>query len=181
VTRRGALGIVLGAAFVAGAWAGWERGGPPDLSRHAAAIGAASRESGVPADLLRAMVAAESGGDPAARSRAGARGLMQLLPSTAREQAERLHEPWRGDDALDDPAWNVRLGAGYLAWLLARFDGQVDFAIAAYNAGPEPVKRWRRRAVDVSAADVVLREGYDETRRYFARVREHRRRDVDAR
>jgi soluble lytic murein transglycosylase len=119
--------------------------------------------------LLRGLAAAESGGDPRARSRAGAVGLLQVLPSTAAEQARRLGlDPARVD--LEDPATNLRLGAAYLGWLLAQFGGDERFALAAYNAGPENVRRWRLRAPDADSEGVVRREGFPETRAHGARV-----------
>lgn len=140
----------------------------PDLSRFASEIERAAGAAGVEADLLRGLVAAESGGDPRARSRVGALGLAQLMPATAEEQRRRLGLPSPID--LFDPAVNLRLGASYLAQMLALFSGEEAFAVAAYNAGPEPVKRWRLRALDASPAEVIRREGYAETRRHVERV-----------
>jgi soluble lytic murein transglycosylase len=92
------------------------------------------------------------------------------MPATARAEAERLGlDPDRAD-LLTDPATNLRLGASYLARLLRRFDGHPAFALAAYNAGPTAVERWRARAPDASPLEVVLREGYEETRRHVLRV-----------
>ena len=142
---------------------------PPDLSRFDAQVSAAARESGVDPALLRALAAAESGGDPRAKSRAGAVGLMQLMPATAAEQARRLGlDPDRVD--LEDPGDNLRLGAAYLARLLSQFDQDERFALAAYNAGPESVRRWRLRAADAPSEEVLRREAYAETRTHGARV-----------
>ena len=69
--------------------------------------------------------------NPAARSNAGAQGLLQLMPQTAREL--RLEG--------DDPAANVHAGARYLRQMLDRFGGNVDLALSAYNAGPTAVER----------------------------------------
>jgi soluble lytic murein transglycosylase len=172
---RRALPVVLFAiAATVGASIGWGRASAPDLSAYDADIERVAKEFRLDPNLLRGMVAAESGGDPKARSAAGARGLLQLRPATAREQAGRLGLAWPGDDALDDPATNLRLGGAYLASLLERFDGLEPFAVAAYNAGPENVKRWRLRAADASAREVVLREGFEETRRHLLRVEHFR-------
>ncbi|MFV1958757.1 MAG: transglycosylase SLT domain-containing protein, partial [Planctomycetota bacterium] len=100
-------------------------------------------------------------------SRRGARGLLQLLPATA--QAEARHLGLASVD-LDDPETNLILGAAHLRRLLDRYDGSVFFALAAYNAGPTALERWRRRAPNLDARTVVMREGYDETRMYVARV-----------
>lgn len=140
----------------------------PDLSRFASEIERAAGAAGVEADLLRGLVAAESGGDPRATSRVGALGLAQLMPATAEEERRRLGLPAPLD--LFDPALNLRLGASYLAHMLALFSGEEAFAVAAYNAGPGPVRRWRLRAPDAPAAEVIRREGYAETRRHVERV-----------
>jgi soluble lytic murein transglycosylase-like protein len=104
--------------------------GCPVPARFRNAFAQASAKTGVPASLLVATAYEESRMDPAARSEAGARGLLQLMPATAREL--RLDS--------DDPAVNVLAGARYLQELLARF-GSVDLALAAYNAGPTAVER----------------------------------------
>jgi soluble lytic murein transglycosylase len=140
------------------------------MARWEDAIQSAAAESDVPPDLLRALVAVESGGRPGAASAKGARGLLQLVPSTAREQARLMGIEARDEDELYLPQTNLRLGAGYLARMLRLFDGDEVFAVAAYNAGPTPVKRWRERAPELSSRNVILREGYEETRRHVVRV-----------
>lgn len=94
--------------------------------------GAASRHS-LDGLLLAAVVQAESGFDPEALSPMGAIGLMQVMPETA--DLYRVTEP-------GDPRANVEVGARYLAWLLERFDGDIELALAAYNAGPGNVDRF---------------------------------------
>ena len=104
--------------------------GCPVPARFRTAFAQAASRTGVPASLLVATAYEESRMDPAARSEAGATGLLQLMPATAREL--RLDS--------DDPAVNVLAGARYLRQLLGRF-GSVDLALAAYNAGPTAVER----------------------------------------
>jgi soluble lytic murein transglycosylase-like protein len=87
----------------------------------------AGRTYGVKSDLLRAVIQAESHGDPAAISRAGAEGLMQLMPATS-EQYGVLN--------AFDPGANVDAGTRYLRDLLHRYHGNLELALAAYNAGP---------------------------------------------
>lgn len=94
------------------------------------AFAAAAAKTGVPLSLLVATAYVESHMDPSATSHAGAHGLLQLMPATAREL--RLEG--------DDPATNVLAGARYLRQMLDRF-GSVDLALAAYNAGPTAVAR----------------------------------------
>ncbi len=102
----------------------------PVPRRFRAAFAQASAKADVPASLLVATAYEESEMNPAARSAAGAQGLLQLMPQTVREL--RL--------AGDDPASNVLAGALYLRQMLDRF-GSVDLALAAYNAGPTAVER----------------------------------------
>ncbi|MFC1562287.1 lytic transglycosylase domain-containing protein, partial [candidate division KSB1 bacterium] len=81
-------------------------------------------------DLIRAVIAKESSGNPLAVSQKGAKGLMQLMDETAQEMGVR--------DVLD-PEDNIRAGAGYLKKMLVKFNGDLPLALAAYNAGPGAV------------------------------------------
>jgi soluble lytic murein transglycosylase len=103
------------------------------------AIARAEREHGIPALLLVALIEQESGFDPAAQNGA-AIGLMQLEARTAADYARRRGIPWQGEATLRDPVRNVQIASGYLGELLARFES-LDLALAAYNKGPECVKR----------------------------------------
>jgi hypothetical protein len=96
-------------------------------------IGASAQQFGLDPALVRAVIHAESGFNPAARSRAGAVGLMQLMPGTARMM---------GVYDSTTPRHNIHGGARYLASLLARFKNDVSLATAAYNAGPEAVQKY---------------------------------------
>jgi Transglycosylase SLT domain len=107
----------------------------PRLSRNTAFdahINEAARKHGVDVDLVRAIIQVESGFNPRAVSRKGAKGLMQLMPDTARDMGAR--------NALD-PKQNIFAGVRYLRFLLDAFDGDLTLATAAYNAGPTVVKR----------------------------------------
>lgn len=95
-------------------------------------VRAAADKYSLPVELLRAVMAAESNYDPAALSHAGAMGLMQLMPGTAKDMFVR--DAW-------DPAQNIEGGARYLRVLANLYDGDVEKTLAAYNAGPEAVKR----------------------------------------
>ena len=95
-------------------------------------IGEVAAQHSLPPALLKAVIAAESGFDPRALSRAGAQGLMQLMPETA--SALGVEDPWA-------PEQNVQGGSGYLRALLDRY-GDLTRALAAYNAGPEAVDRY---------------------------------------
>jgi len=111
-----------------------ERVAKLDLEAFAPVLRQISRESGVNEALLRAVMHAESGFNPNAISPKGAMGLMQLIPATASR--------FGVSDAYD-PEQNVRGGAAYLRFLLDRFPGRIDLALAAYNAGEGAVDRYR--------------------------------------
>jgi soluble lytic murein transglycosylase-like protein len=114
-------------------------------------IRAAAVANGLPPALMFGIIRQESAFDATARSSAGARGLMQLMPGTAHELARGLGLGW-SSERLVDPAWNVRVGASYLRQVLAMFDGNIELALAGYNGGPFRIKRlWResgRRDLD---------------------------------
>jgi soluble lytic murein transglycosylase-like protein len=96
----------------------------------------AARRAALQPELLRAIIAVESAFNPKAVSRAGAQGLMQLHPKTARRYGV--------GDAFD-PEQNVRAGARYLSDLLHRYDNNLELALAAYNAGEDAVDRYGRQ------------------------------------
>lgn len=96
-------------------------------------IKSAAESAGIEEELLDALVAAESSYDPNARSSAGALGLSQLMPATAK--AMGVINPF-------DPAENLNGGAKYLASMLQRFGGDTKLALAAYNAGPGAVEKY---------------------------------------
>lgn len=96
-------------------------------------IMSAARDHGVSANLVAAVVKAESGFNPLAQSYAGAKGLMQLMEGTARSL---------GVSNIFDPAQNIRAGVSFLSSLLRRYNGDLKLALAAYNAGPGAVERY---------------------------------------
>jgi len=100
-------------------------------------------------DLVMAVIEVESAGYHLAESHVGALGLMQLLPSTGKELAEKRGIPWKGPDTLFDPIINVRLGTRYLRQLADKYDGNVSTALAAYNWGPGRIDRRLRRGATV--------------------------------
>ncbi|ATL91968.1 lytic transglycosylase [Aeromonas sp. CU5] len=129
-----------------------------------------ARERSVNMSLLYAISRQESALYPLAQSPVGARGLMQLMPATAKETAGKLGVPYRNEQQLFDPELNVRLGSAYLKRLLDVYDGNRILAAAAYNAGPGRVKRWRDQS-DNKPMDVWVESiPYKETRNYVQNV-----------
>lgn len=120
-----------------------------NLSDYSGIINRVAKKNGIEPALIRALIHAESGFNPSAISKQGAQGLMQLMPATARQLGV-----W---DAMD-VRQNITGGVTYLAKLLKQFNGDVRLASAAYNAGPNAVKKY---------AGVPP---YAETRTYVKRV-----------
>lgn len=119
--------------------------------------------------LVLAVMREESGFLPTAVSSSGARGLMQLLPSTARWIAEdKLRIPYQ-EESLWDPDYNIRLGTWYLGHLLDQFEGRLAWAVAAYNGGPGNLRRWTAGGV-ASPADLPAALRSTETREYLGKV-----------
>ena len=128
--------------------------------------------------LVFAIARQESNFDLDARSHAGAQGLMQLMPRTARLVSREVGERYYLERLSTDPGYNVLLGSTYLAGLLKRYDGHVPMAVAAYNAGPHRVSRWIRengdpRKGDVDVIDWIELIPFNETRNYVQRVVEN--------
>jgi soluble lytic murein transglycosylase-like protein len=125
--------------------------------------------------LVLAVMKQESAFNPLAVSRAGARGLMQLMPTTARGLAKKLKLDYSSSKLQLNADFNIALGRAYLEELLDLFDGSYVLAIASYNAGPNRVLEWMRRFGDprdaqVDAAAWVAAIPFTETRTYVRRV-----------
>ncbi|MEM9988391.1 MAG: lytic transglycosylase domain-containing protein, partial [Pseudomonadota bacterium] len=128
--------------------------------------------------LILGLSRQESEFNPRAFSRAKARGLMQLLASTAKITARKEGFPYSTPRLMDDPAYNLVLGAAHLSHLLERFDGSYIMVLAAYNAGPHRVDGWIKtygdpRDKDVDPIDWVELIPFSETRNYVMRVLEN--------
>jgi soluble lytic murein transglycosylase len=135
-------------------------------------------ESGAPEPaLVLGISRQESEFDPSAESPTGARGLMQLMPNTAKVVAKEEHLQFSAS-RLDDPGYNMRLGTAYLGNLIDRFGGSYALAIAAYNAGPTHAREWIEQYGDprdpnVDPVDWVEKIPFSETRNYVQRVLEN--------
>jgi len=127
--------------------------------------------------LAHGITRQESSFDRAAVSHAGARGMMQLMPGTAREQAGKLGVGYDGYRLTTDPAYNVMLGTAYFQRMLNIWDGNAPLAIASYNAGSGNVGKWVRAYGDPRGRKDVLQWieqiPYSETKAYVQRVIEN--------
>lgn len=120
--------------------------------------------------LLAAIIRSESTFWPFAESRAGAMGLMQLLPSTAEEEARLLNVDYQDREDLYRNDINLRLGTHYFSRLLKTFNGNLVLALAGYNAGVTKVKSWKLRSFGRDQESLVEDIPVKETRRYVQRV-----------
>ncbi|WP_394344005.1 lytic transglycosylase domain-containing protein [Sphingomonas baiyangensis] len=127
--------------------------------------------------MIHAIARQESQFDRAAVSHAGARGLMQLMPGTAREQSGKLGLGYNLAGLTSDTGYNIQLGSSYFDRMLSYYGGSYPLAVAAYNAGPGNVNKWLRANGDPRQGVDVLNWVEDipifETRNYVQRVLEN--------
>ncbi|MEO8112867.1 MAG: lytic transglycosylase domain-containing protein, partial [Phenylobacterium sp.] len=126
--------------------------------------------------LVLGITRQESGFDPLVRSGVGARGMMQLMPSTAAVVARRMGTSY-APSMLDEPDYNMRLGSTFLGHMVDQFSGSYVMAIAAYNAGPGRPPQWSAYCGDprggtVDPVDFIECIPFSETRNYVMRVME---------
>jgi soluble lytic murein transglycosylase len=159
------LAVAVGAAWVVDSEPDWYLRTRYPLE-YEAIVRTHAREHGLDPALLAAVVYAESRYDPNARSAAGAVGLMQLLPETARGIALRTGGTRFVVADLRDPDINVRYGSWYIDHLRAHYDGDIGLALAAYHAGQGNVDRWQREGVGIA---------FPETKAYVDEVERIRR------
>ncbi|MGH6954995.1 MAG: lytic transglycosylase domain-containing protein [Alphaproteobacteria bacterium] len=127
--------------------------------------------------LVLAIARQESAFDPEAVSGSGARGLMQIMPATAKQVAKQSGLAYSKRKLTADPDYNVRLGRSYVRRLIESYRGSYVLALAAYNAGPGNVRRWLKEYGDprdgsVDALDWIELVPFAETRNYVQRVLE---------
>ncbi len=121
-----------------------------------------------------AIARQESAFNPRARSRVGARGLMQLMPQTARETARKHKVSYRSKNQLFNPSTNISLGTAYLSDMLKKFNGNRALASAAYNAGPHRVSRWMKQRGSLPLDVWIESIPFKETRQYVKNVLTYR-------
>ena len=129
-------------------------------------------------EIVLAIIRQESEFDKKANSWAGARGMMQLMKPTAKIVAKQAKLPYSISGLTQDPEYNIKLGSYYFNGLLEDYNGVFPFAIAAYNAGPNRVKTWRRVNGDPSKGQIsyinwIEQIRFEETRNYVQRVLEN--------
>jgi len=129
-------------------------------------------------EIILAIIRQESEFDRRANSWAGARGMMQLMKPTAKIVAKQAKLPYSISGLTKDPEYNIKLGSYYFNGLIEDYNGVFPFAIAAYNAGPNRVKTWRRVNGDPSKGEIsyinwIEQIRFKETRNYVQRVLEN--------
>ena len=128
--------------------------------------------------LILSIIRQESEFDTSANSRVGAQGLMQLMPYTAKTVAKQAKLSYSKSKLTKSPEYNINLGSFYIAGLILEYDGSYPFSMAAYNAGPNRVKTWRRVNGDPSKGQLsyinwIEQIRFEETRTYVQRVLEN--------
>ena len=149
------------------------------LSHPVGVIPASANISGAGKALAYAIARQESEFNVGAVSGAGARGLLQLLPGTAKEVAKKSGLPYSKARLTTDAGYNATLGAAFLGEQLGRFDGSYVLTFAGYNAGPRRAQEWverygdpRGKGID-AVVDWIERIPFTETRSYVQRVMEN--------
>lgn len=128
-----------------------------------------SRQFDLDPYFVMAVMRVESRFYANAHSKRGARGLMQLMPDTARWIAEQMQVDYRGE-MLTDPRYNIMLGCWYLANLRAEFQNNLAATLAAYNGGRGRVRRWLDENIWDGKLETIERIPFPETRRFVERV-----------
>ena len=128
--------------------------------------------------FILSIIRQESEFDLSANSHAGAKGLMQVMPYTAKLVAKQAKLPYSKSRLTSDPEYNINLGSHYIAGLILEYDGAYPFAIAAYNAGPKRVRYWKKINKDpqkgkINYVDWIELIKFKETRNYVQRVLEN--------
>ncbi len=127
-------------------------------------------ENGLDPYLVSALIRQESEFNPSAVSHSNALGLMQLLPSTGKGEAKQLGLKGYNQDSLFDPNINLELGTRYFRKMVDHFNGQVEYALAAYNAGDNRVEDWRSSGTYRDIDEFVESIPFTETREYVQAI-----------
>lgn len=134
-----------------------------------------AEQVGIDPNWAQAIMRRESAYAPDARSSVGARGLMQLMPNTAKHVARQQGWRWQGVKKLNQPELNIQFGTAYLAELSDEHQNEIALATAAYNAGPHRVRKWMPKEGEQLPMDIWIDTiPFDETRKYVHAVSEYR-------
>ena len=138
---------------------------------YVAQINSAAEKTKIPAYMLFALARQESGFNATATSPAGAMGLIQVMPATAKETSRKYKIPYHNKRQLHDVNTNVPIGAHYYKGLIKRFGNNRILATAAYNAGPHRVSRWQKDSAGKLPFDIWMTLiPFEETRSYVRNV-----------
>jgi len=166
-----AVGLVLGGLLalpVMEQLHGWRIA--RQMARHDALIREHAAAAGLAYELVRAVVEAESGGDPRAESELGARGLMQIMPLTEQDVLQRNPALAERVGDLSEPDYNLAVGTAYLRQLHERFGGDRTLMLTAYHMGPTRVAKLLKRHPGLTPKQLLERHAGPKTRAYVARV-----------
>jgi len=133
-------------------------------------VAEAAEKFGISPWLVLSIMRAESLFQPQVVSNVGARGLMQIMPTSGARIAELTGYPDFEPAHLDRPEVSIAFGAWYLSRLLTYYSGNLPLAIAAYNAGPEAIDRWLKRNSGMSLDEFLEDIPFEQTRKYVATV-----------
>jgi soluble lytic murein transglycosylase len=137
---------------------------------HSDIIHRSAKKHDIPSSLVFSIARQESAWEFDAKSRVGARGLMQIMPATAKETAKKARLAYK-KGKLFEPAYNITLGSHYITGLLEQYEDNRALAIASYNAGPHRVKQWLKRSNASLPLDVWIEIiPFKETRKYVQNV-----------
>jgi len=120
--------------------------------------------------LVYAIIKAESNFEPSITSSSGAMGLMQLMDSTAEEMAEKLEIEYTTKEILYQPETNIKIGTKYFAELLKNYEGNIELALAAYNAGIGNVTKWIENGTIKADGSDIENIPYKETNNYVRKI-----------
>jgi len=162
------LAVILADAAMADGHSGFTQIGHPRLDT----------PQGTNWTMIHAVARQESQFAENAISHAGARGLMQFMPATAREESRRANLSYSASRLIDDPVYSMQIGSNHIERLLRQYDGSYPLAIAAYNAGPGNVNKWLRENGDPRTGSIdwlqwIEKIGFYETKNYVQRVIEN--------
>jgi soluble lytic murein transglycosylase len=138
--------------------------------KYNAAIIEYSNKYNIDPPLLAALIKAESNFEPLAESKKGARGLMQITPSTGRWIAEKICLKEYEDNMLFDPVTNISMGSWYINYLRSYYNGSLELVLAAYNGGSGNVDKWLRDKSLSSDGKTLDAVPFKETENFIIRV-----------